>query len=283
MLASGTNHGKAGTACTGHRRFHRHPGHRSVGLVVTPVAKENRCQRRARIRSRWRSAEAAGTVVEPRVATSVSDSWVRSWRSLRQASCDMPFAPLQAPCWLAASAPAAAPARHPHQAAAQVEVKVPDIGDFLTSLSSKSWSAGDTVNFEQSLVTLESDKATMEVPSTAAGGGSGRQGQSSVTVSRPAELVGVAAEVVPAPVAAARPLPGSSGPRSPAASVAEPVAAASRCRRPPQPAPSTKPPQQSATLRRRCGKSRASLALTRRESTSRAEEPRLGRAGFVKA
>ncbi|MSQ19305.1 MAG: dihydrolipoyl dehydrogenase [Betaproteobacteria bacterium] len=51
-----------------------------------------------------------------------------------------------------------------------VEVKVPDIGDFksvdVIEILVKS---GDRVEKEQSLITLESDKATMEIPSPAAG------------------------------------------------------------------------------------------------------------------
>ncbi len=53
---------------------------------------------------------------------------------------------------------------------AVVEVKVPDIGDFeeveVIELLVK---AGDTVKVEQSLVTVESDKASMEIPSSHAG------------------------------------------------------------------------------------------------------------------
>jgi dihydrolipoamide dehydrogenase len=53
---------------------------------------------------------------------------------------------------------------------AQIEIKVPDIGDFkdvpVIELLVKP---GDTVAKEDPLVTLESDKATMEVPSTHAG------------------------------------------------------------------------------------------------------------------
>ncbi len=53
---------------------------------------------------------------------------------------------------------------------AAIEVKVPDIGDFkdvpVIELLVKP---GDTVNKEDSLVTLESDKATMDVPSPTAG------------------------------------------------------------------------------------------------------------------
>ncbi len=51
-----------------------------------------------------------------------------------------------------------------------VEVKVPDIGDFndipVIEILVKP---GDVVKKEDSLISLESDKATMEVPSTHAG------------------------------------------------------------------------------------------------------------------
>src|ERR1700682_1284950 len=51
-----------------------------------------------------------------------------------------------------------------------VEVKVPDIGDFKdVPVIEVLVKAGDTVKAEDSLVTLESDKATMDVPSPAAG------------------------------------------------------------------------------------------------------------------
>jgi dihydrolipoamide dehydrogenase len=51
-----------------------------------------------------------------------------------------------------------------------VEVKVPDIGDFKdVEVIEVLVKAGDTVAKEQSLVSLESDKATMEIPSPEAG------------------------------------------------------------------------------------------------------------------
>ena len=51
-----------------------------------------------------------------------------------------------------------------------VEVKVPDIGDFKdVPVIEVFVKPGDTVTAEDSLVTLESDKATMDVPSPAAG------------------------------------------------------------------------------------------------------------------
>ncbi len=50
------------------------------------------------------------------------------------------------------------------------EVKVPDIGDFKEiEVIEVLVKPGDTVTKEQSLITLESDKATMEIPSPAAG------------------------------------------------------------------------------------------------------------------
>ena len=51
-----------------------------------------------------------------------------------------------------------------------IEVKVPDIGDFdAVEVIEVLVKAGDTVEEEQSLIVLESDKASMEVPSSSAG------------------------------------------------------------------------------------------------------------------
>jgi len=53
---------------------------------------------------------------------------------------------------------------------ALVEVKVPDIGDFKdVAVSELLVKVGDTVAVEQSLITVESDKASMEIPSSHAG------------------------------------------------------------------------------------------------------------------
>ena len=53
---------------------------------------------------------------------------------------------------------------------ATIEVKVPDIGDYeKVPVIEVLVKAGDTVSKDQGLVTLESDKATMEVPSSVAG------------------------------------------------------------------------------------------------------------------
>jgi dihydrolipoamide dehydrogenase len=52
---------------------------------------------------------------------------------------------------------------------ATTEVKVPDIGGVSVPVIEVLVKVGDTIRKEQGLVTLESDKATMEVPSTVAG------------------------------------------------------------------------------------------------------------------
>ncbi|MDN2695499.1 dihydrolipoyllysine-residue acetyltransferase [Janthinobacterium sp. SUN073] len=65
----------------------------------------------------------------------------------------------------AAAAPAAAPA-----AGGLVEVTVPDIGDFKeVEVIELMVKVGDTIAVEQSLLTVESDKASMEIPSSHAG------------------------------------------------------------------------------------------------------------------
>ena len=52
----------------------------------------------------------------------------------------------------------------------KTEIRVPDIGDFdKVPVIEVLVAEGDTIEEEQSLLTLESDKATMEVPSPKAG------------------------------------------------------------------------------------------------------------------
>ncbi|WP_277185435.1 dihydrolipoyl dehydrogenase [Caballeronia sp. BR00000012568055] len=76
-------------------------------------------------------------------------------------------APSPAPAPAAAPAPTAAPAA---SGGGSQDVKVPDIGDFKDiPVIEVHVKPGDKVEKEQSLVTLESDKATMDVPSPAAG------------------------------------------------------------------------------------------------------------------
>ena len=70
----------------------------------------------------------------------------------------------------AAPTPAPVPAAPALAAAGPVEVRVPDIGDFKNvAVIELLVKPGDTVKLEQSLFTVESDKASMEIPSPAAG------------------------------------------------------------------------------------------------------------------
>ncbi|MEJ8456017.1 dihydrolipoyllysine-residue acetyltransferase [Xanthomonas oryzae] len=90
-----------------------------------------------------------------------------------------PAAAAAAPAAPAKAAPASAPAPAAKAEAAApaassngglTEARVPDIGDYTDiPVIEVLVAVGDTVAKDQSLVTLESDKATMEVPSSAAG------------------------------------------------------------------------------------------------------------------
>src|SRR6476620_12091889 len=92
---------------------------------------------------------------------------------------------------------------------AAIEVKVPDIGDFdEVSVIEVLVKPGDTVKAEQSLITVESDKASMEIPSSAAGvvkelkvklGDKVKQGSVVLTL----EVAGAAAAASAAPAPAA--------------------------------------------------------------------------------
>ncbi|HET6788542.1 MAG TPA: dihydrolipoyllysine-residue acetyltransferase [Aquabacterium sp.] len=112
---------------------------------------------------------------------------------------------------------------------ALIELTVPDIGDVSdAAVIELLVQPGDPIKLEQSLITIESDKASMEVPSTHAGvlkelrvrlGDKVSQG-SLVAVLEVAEATqGAAPAAAPAPVAAAVVTPASS----PAPVAAEPV------------------------------------------------------------
>ncbi|MCG7563269.1 pyruvate dehydrogenase complex dihydrolipoyllysine-residue acetyltransferase [Pseudoalteromonas sp. McH1-42] len=76
----------------------------------------------------------------------------------------------EAPVAEAAPAPAAAPAAAPAPATAEVkEVHVPDIGGDEVEVTEILVAVGDSVEAEQSLITVEGDKASMEVPAPFAG------------------------------------------------------------------------------------------------------------------
>jgi pyruvate dehydrogenase E2 component (dihydrolipoamide acetyltransferase) len=98
---------------------------------------------------------------------------------------------------------------------ALVEVKVPDIGDFKdVAVIEVLVSVGDTVSAEQSLVTVESDKASMEIPSSHAGVVKELKVKVGDKVSEGSLLLMVetagAAAAAPAPAAAPTPQPAAA-------------------------------------------------------------------------
>ncbi|GAM55223.1 dihydrolipoamide acetyltransferase [Vibrio ishigakensis] len=133
----------------------------------------------------------------------------------------------QAPA--AAEAPAAAPAA-PAASAVQ-EVNVPDIGGDEVEVTEIMVSVGDSVEEEQSLITVEGDKASMEVPAPFAGTVKEikiAEGDSVTTGSliMVFETAGSAPAVAPVPAAAApAAAPAAPAPAAPSAPVAETPAA----------------------------------------------------------
>lgn len=167
-----------------------------------------------------------------------------------------------------AAAPAPAPAVAP-QAAAQapapeaapaapaasggtskIDVKVPDIGGYDdVPVSDVLVKVGDTVTAEQSLVTLESDKASMDVPSPAAGvvkelkikvgdkvsegslivvlEGAAAPAKAAAPAAAPAPVVQSAAPAAPAPAAAPAPVAAVAAPAAAGNAGAQPISHAS--------------------------------------------------------
>ncbi|MBS0584145.1 MAG: dihydrolipoyllysine-residue acetyltransferase [Proteobacteria bacterium] len=113
----------------------------------------------------------AGVVKEIKVklGDEISEGHVVALIESGDAAAPAPVAAKAAP---AAAAKAEAPAPAPAAAAGGgvQEAKVPDIGDYTgVPVIEILVKVGDTVSKDQGLVTLESDKATMEVPSSIAG------------------------------------------------------------------------------------------------------------------
>ena len=122
---------------------------------------------------------------------------------------------------------------------------------------------GDTVDFDSPLVTLETDKATMDVPSTAKGvmekvhvakGGKLSPGSVVVTVK------GHAAAAAPAKAAAAVAAPGKAAAPPPARDPRHRREYSRLCPAPVACPPSTKPASSPRTRARPCASSRASSA-----------------------
>ena len=108
-----------------------------------------------------------------------------------------------------------------------IEVKVPDIGDFESvAIIEVLVKPGDVVKVEQSLITVESDKASMEIPSSAAGvvqelkvkiGDKVNEGSVILSLEADAAAAPAPAAATPAPAATAA-APATSAPAPQAAS-----------------------------------------------------------------
>jgi pyruvate dehydrogenase E2 component (dihydrolipoamide acetyltransferase) len=164
-----------------------------------------------------------------------------------------------------ASAPAPAPTPAPAAAApvsaggGRVEVKVPDIGDFdKVAVIEVMVKVGDTVAVEQSLITVESDKASMEIPSSHAGVVKDLRVALGDKVSEGSVILELEAAGAPAP-SAPSPAPAPSAPAaapaaaSPSAASPAPAAAAPAPAAPAAPAvatPAGRLPHASPSVRR---------------------------------
>jgi pyruvate dehydrogenase E2 component (dihydrolipoamide acetyltransferase) len=167
---------------------------------------------------------AQGVVEKVHIAKGGSVSTGALIVTVKSTAAAVPAAPADKPAAAAAPA-AAAPAPPPAAPAApsSIDVSVPDMGSFdSVGVIDVLVQVGDTVDIETPLVTLETDKATMDVPSTAKGvvekvhvakGGKVSPGSVVVTVKGHAALAATAAAPVKAepaaapvkPAAAARP------------------------------------------------------------------------------
>jgi pyruvate dehydrogenase E2 component (dihydrolipoamide acetyltransferase) len=132
-----------------------------------------------------------------------------------------------------AAAPVAAPAAV--APAGAVQIVVPDIGDFdEVSVIEVFVKAGDTVKVEQSLITVESDKASMEIPSSHAGlvqtmlvkvGDKVRKGSAIAALLATAGALPTSAAAVSTPAPAPSPTPAAPAPAPAAAAAVAAVAA----------------------------------------------------------
>ena len=119
--------------------------------------------------------------------------------------------------------------------AQQVEVKVPDIGDFKdVEVIELLVKPGDAIAKDQSLITVESDKASMEIPSSAAGIVKQLMVKLGDKVSKDSPLLVVDSDAQTAPAAKTSPPAAEAGraaaappkPTAPAPSAPAPVASA---------------------------------------------------------
>ncbi|MFO0473240.1 MAG: dihydrolipoyllysine-residue acetyltransferase [Pseudomonadota bacterium] len=147
-------------------------------------------------------------------------------------------APAAAPAPVAP--PAAAPASVAPGAPQQVQVVVPDIGDFdEVAVIELFVQPGDRVQVDQSLITVESDKASMEIPSSHAGV------VQSLSV-KIGDKVGKGSAILTLLAAGGMPAPSSAPAAAAAAPAPAPAPALSAPAPAPAPAPSTTAPGATA-------------------------------------
>src|SRR5207302_1992333 len=130
------------------------------------------------------------------------------------------------------------PIRRPYEPASMSQVVVPDIGDFKdVEVIEVLVKPGDAVSKEQSLITLESDKATMEIPAPAAGVVKEIKVKIGDKVSKDSPILVLRSDDL-APAAAPKPSPAKAAAPAPA-----PAAAA------PAPRPVPREPQEETTTK----------------------------------
>jgi pyruvate dehydrogenase E2 component (dihydrolipoamide acetyltransferase) len=203
-------------------------------------------------------SSAAGVVKEIKVAVDdkvKQGSLVLVLEGAGEAAAPAPApAPAAAAPAPAAAAPAPAP-QAPAQGGGTVEIRVPDIGDFKdVAVIEIMVKPGDSIKLEQSLITVESDKASMEIPSSAAGvlkelkvkvGDTVNIGDLLGTV----ESAGAPAAASPAPAAAAA-APAAAKSEAPAPAAAPAVAPAPAAAHNPTVAPTGALPHASPSVRK---------------------------------
>ena len=167
----------------------------------------------------------SGTIesIEVKQGDSVKEGVVLIKVKTTSAAAPAPVAPVSetpAPAAPVAQAAAPAPAAQP---AGDVEIQVPDLGVDKAVVAEILVQVGDKVDVDQSLVVVESDKATVEVPSTVAGVVKAIHLQSGQNVSQGILLATIAVEGQAAAPVAAAPAPAAAK-TAPGSVVAAPAA-----------------------------------------------------------
>nr|WP_145545385.1 dihydrolipoyllysine-residue acetyltransferase [Variovorax boronicumulans] len=204
-------------------------------------------------------SSAAGVVKEIKVAVGdmvKEGSLVLVLEGAGEAAAPAPAPAAAAPAPAPAAAAPAPAATAPAQGGGLVEIRVPDIGDFKdVAVIEVMVQPGDSVKLEQSLITVESDKASMEIPSSAAGvlkelkvkvGDTVNIGDLLGTV----EAAGAPAAASPAPAAAAAPAAAKSEAPAPAPAAGPAAAAAPVAAHNPTAAPTGALPHASPSVRK---------------------------------